>query len=1177
MQQVSLRDYCEDASSFIQSGEPQKAIQITRHILRHYPRHVESYRLLGQALLALGIYHEAARQFRRVLSADPEDVSSRVGLAEVHQSNGNLDRATWHMQRAVDLSPGVSDLRVRLGQLNDARRGDGAPEATQITRAALGRIHLRSGLHDKAVQEFKAVLESDPGRVDVQTALAQVLWQAGDHLQAAEVCRRILTKLPNALKANLMIGALWLENQQPNEAEPYLELARELDPENLIAASFFGETSPLPSLGVNIEPLSEDEIQSVPFGPPPTSSQKDVPAFEEQELAIDWMSDSYEEESKPMSDEERPDEEFELPDWLKGVGDDLLDESDDQPAASSPPESDSEEGDETPNWLRDLVSHADDADTAEESVPAEPGDVPDWLQELRPEVPEETVPDSDSPDWLASTAADQPPDEVEPIPGAPEMELPELEPMEPESITEPMPGEAEDHQVSWEQMLAEEGVDLGAVEEAPPPEAAGMTAEEWLRSTADLDETPAAAEEPVAEEPLAEEPEAPVTPVAEAEDTGIPDWLQEFRDEETPPEEHDVVPTVEEAEAYILEPLGDVVEESDVPTWLREISAGEPTPTEETEPVAESPQPAPEVEIEDADLPDWLRDSEEPSAEEEAVQAEPVAPQVAAEPTATADEGQALWEEILAEEGVDLEPAEEEVPGAAGEPELAAEEPLGEDLEVPAAPAAETGLDWLDDIERPVEEEPLPPPQPEVEPEAEAEPEVEPVYQPPDTPDWLSRVAAGEPFSPEEGEPSAEAEPAEEVPDWMRELQEPEVEIEEPTEERIEEPVEAMVEEEPVEALMDEELLDEAVEAEVDEAGLPDWLREPTAEADEFVESEAAPPAETPEWLVELESEDMLLAESDLEEPIELEAGEMPEWLGDVMAGEPPLADEWAAESAEAGEEEQIPDWLREFRGRAEEPEPEPEPPSEVEAFEAPVETEEEAEYAEPSELPDWLLHLREGVSEEKAPALPEEPALPEVEVPVEAPEPEVIEPEAVGPPPLEEPVAAEEAPAEPAAVEEEAVPTAEEMLTPEEAIEVPEAEIPSVAPEPELEPVEAPAPEEPVEAPTPELVEVAEPEVVVTRKLEAPSIEDLPEDPGARLALARAALDTGDWVDALAIYETLVSSSDMLDSVIDNLEAGVSRFPDDPAGYQLLGDACMKDGRLHAALEAYRVALSKI
>ena len=107
------------------------------------------------------------------------------------------------------------------------------------------------------------------------------------------------------------------------------------------------------------------------------------------------------------------------------------------------------------------------------------------------------------------------------------------------------------------------------------------------------------------------------------------------------------------------------------------------------------------------------------------------------------------------------------------------------------------------------------------------------------------------------------------------------------------------------------------------------------------------------------------------------------------------------------------------------------------------------------------------------------------------------------------------------------------------------------------------------------EIVEAPEP--VVTRELEALRVEELPKDPAARLSMARAASDTGDWSDALTIYETLVNSSEMLDSVIDNLQESVRRHPDDPAGHQLLGDACMKDGRLNAALEAYRVALSRL
>jgi len=672
MQQVSLRDYCEDARLFIQSGEPHKAIPITRHILSHYARHVRSYRLLGQALLALEVYHEAATQFRRVLSADPEDVSSRLGLSEIHQAGGHLDKAIWQMQRAVELSPSDSDLRARLGQLYDARQEDGGSArqedggsgAIEITRAALGRIHARAGLHAKAAQEFKAALESRPDRADVQTALAEVLWRSGDHVQAAEVCQRILEKLPNALKANLMVGALWLHNRQTAEAELYLGLAQELDPENLVAQSLFGEVSPLPLLEVTIEPLGEDEIQSAKFGPPPTSLQGDVPVFEEQApAAIDWMSDSHEEESKPMNEEERSDQEFELPDWLKGVGDDLLGESDDRPVASSPVESDSEEDEDTPSWLHDLVARTDDTDASQESVSAEPGDVPDWLQELRPEVPEETLSDSDTPDWLESTAAGQPPDDFqpEPVPGATELELPDVEPEAPEASGAPMPVESE-VQSSWDQILAEEGVDLGSVDEAPP-------------------QVP---------EPAAEEPQAPVTPVAQAE-AGVPDWLMEIREGATSPDEPEVEPVVEEVEPSLLEPLGDVVEESDVPDWLREVAADGPVPTEGAEPVTEPPEPASEVEVEDTGLPDRLHDLEEPTAEEEFADAEPVAPELAGEPTATADEGRALWEQILAEEGVDLSSAEEAPPpeaaGMTAEEWLRSTVNLDETPEAPRVPA----------------------------------------------------------------------------------------------------------------------------------------------------------------------------------------------------------------------------------------------------------------------------------------------------------------------------------------------------------------------------------------------------------------------------------------------------------------------------------------------------------
>jgi tetratricopeptide (TPR) repeat protein len=1196
VEQVSLREYCEEVRSLIQAGRPDKAISILRHILSHYPRHLESYRLLGQALQAAGNYQQAAMQFQRVLSADPEDVVSRVGLAEIDAATGDLDQAIWQIQCAVEATPDDADLRLRLGRMMGARQAGDTPEPPELTRVALGHIHARGGLYAKAAQEFKAALTHNPNRVDVQTALAEALWRAGHHLEAVEVCRRILDKLPNALKANLIIGAMWLANSQPDEAEPHLRLVQALDPDNTVAQSLLGERSPLPPLTVKIERLAEDQIGDARSKPPPTPPAEVPPGLQPSQPAIDWTSRLPEEEPMATNDAERPDEDYELPDWLKGLGDDLLEEKDEQPAAAGPSESDVGEDEATPGWLRSLVSRAEEAGPSAESLPAEPGDLPDWLHELRPEAPQEPSTDSGTPDWLVSTAADQPPDYFQS----------ELASGLEESA--PAPSDSEADQMDWltqAESLAEPSVSLEAAGEPTAPAEEGralwerMLAEEepaQPSSPAPLLDTAELVERPPEALPETELPELPTVPLAvpAAADTGLPAWLKDLQEAETllkgqvdqpaPP------PPVEERKPSLLEPVSGIVEEWDVPDWLREIAAGEEAQPAEPQPITSTASTLPEVEIDETGLPDWLRDFEKPPAEEAELAAQAVSPEVAAQPEPSLEEGRALWEQILAQEGVDLTSAQEAPPaeaaGMTAEEWLRttadlvqapspprAEQPAPAVPEAPTTPGAEEEAReagppaWMRDVGKPFEAEEVPaagiPTEAQLLPDwlsetAQPAPAEAPSYQA-GLPDWLSQIMAGDSAMAQGGEPVTPAAGAE-LPDWLRASQEPAAEVQPPAEpEVMPEPPQAAV-------------------PEAGEAELSEWLREPSAETTEFPEPAAEPSAAMPEWLTELETQEILLAESDLEEPVELETGEMPEWLGEIMAGEPPLSEEWAAVSDMAGlaeaetPEEQIPDWLRDYRAR--EWQVTPEPAAEVVEPEPLPEAEAQPEYIPQTELPDWLTRLREGVPEEAEAPAAEVEAMP-AGAPVEGeaappfemfPEPEAIQPEAVGPDWLGELVRAEESLAELEAI------TAEEPVLPEAVAPRPEerfefAEVPLPAPaevEPELfEPAVS--------------VEIPAPRPLSTRELEMLQIEDLPRDPAARLSMARAALNAGDWAEALTIYRTLVTSSEMLDSVIDNLQIGLRRHPDDANGYELLGDAFVKDGRLQDALQAYRTALAKL
>ena len=89
----SLSGYCAEIEQLIKERNLEAAIAIGQHILRHYPKYVEAYRLLAKSTLEQGEVGYAADLFKRVLSADPEDLESRVGLGIIYTEEQALEEA----------------------------------------------------------------------------------------------------------------------------------------------------------------------------------------------------------------------------------------------------------------------------------------------------------------------------------------------------------------------------------------------------------------------------------------------------------------------------------------------------------------------------------------------------------------------------------------------------------------------------------------------------------------------------------------------------------------------------------------------------------------------------------------------------------------------------------------------------------------------------------------------------------------------------------------------------------------------------------------------------------------------------------------------------------------------------------------------------------------------------
>ncbi|MBN1658473.1 MAG: tetratricopeptide repeat protein, partial [Anaerolineae bacterium] len=378
MPEIRLQEYTAKIKELIHNDLHDDAIAHCQHILRHHPKHIETYSLLGEACLEKQMLREAIEFFQRTLSADPESFIARVGLGIIYDAQGAFPEAVWQFERAFELAPGNSEVRRELQRLYAQR--DGAEKTRlKLTRGALGRLYSRNGLYERAIAEFHAVLRDEPDLPDVRVALAEALWREGRRLEAVETCLDILEALPNCLKANLILGEIWVRGGHEDAGEDKLRLARELDPENLMAQELMGRESPLPPQEVYLEERTGAPQE---FGVAPAGEEELLPAVwgMAEEGAVDIVEGAARDEWDTGEA---------MPDWMQEMG----------MAATAAaqgdvgPEGTEQEGEMLPDWLQELMG--DEIPSGQEEVaplpsggPAmgdqeiEEGEIPDWLHAM---------------------------------------------------------------------------------------------------------------------------------------------------------------------------------------------------------------------------------------------------------------------------------------------------------------------------------------------------------------------------------------------------------------------------------------------------------------------------------------------------------------------------------------------------------------------------------------------------------------------------------------------------------------------------------------------------------------------------------------------------------------------------------------------------------------------------
>lgn len=179
-----------------QSGQTERALDVYEQALVRIPAqdgHLRSqtFYQIGDCFWKLGRLNEAFAAFQKAAEADNSNMSAHLRMGEIFLAGGAADRATEQANTVLQLaSANVEGL------------------------ALLGAASSAAGNDEVAQRAFSRVLESDPRRVSVAVALADIYNRQDNMDKARVVLRKATDAQPSSSLPWLALGRL--EEQEGN-------------------------------------------------------------------------------------------------------------------------------------------------------------------------------------------------------------------------------------------------------------------------------------------------------------------------------------------------------------------------------------------------------------------------------------------------------------------------------------------------------------------------------------------------------------------------------------------------------------------------------------------------------------------------------------------------------------------------------------------------------------------------------------------------------------------------------------------------------------------------------------------------------------------------------------------------------------------------------------------------
>ena len=252
MSRIPLRKYIQEIEVLIQNGNLDEALKHCWFILQTYPKHIQTYRLLGKILMEKGSYEDSYFVLNKVLEVFPDDFVAHIGLSFIAEVNNQLDSAVQHMEHAFEMQPTNAMLKEELKRLHLKKDGV-EPQTIRLTRGALINMYRRSGLYPQAIAELRIGLQTNPSRIDFKGYLAEALLKTGDRIEAIQVCIEMLGTSPFNFLANQIVFEVLPHTSDALDTEAFHQRLVDIDPYYMYVGEKIKTVEEVPDMAVNTD------------------------------------------------------------------------------------------------------------------------------------------------------------------------------------------------------------------------------------------------------------------------------------------------------------------------------------------------------------------------------------------------------------------------------------------------------------------------------------------------------------------------------------------------------------------------------------------------------------------------------------------------------------------------------------------------------------------------------------------------------------------------------------------------------------------------------------------------------------------------------------------------------------------------------------------------------------